>query len=207
MSVQLFNCEQGTPEWYEVRRGIPTASEFSTVMAKGEGKTRRTYLLKLAGELLTEECAESYSNANMERGKAMEAEARELYAFQKDVEPQLVGFIRNGRVGCSPDALIGTAGALEIKTALPHILIDYLLKDEFPATHKAQTQGVLMVAEREWIDLSVYWPKLPPLVKMARRDEPYIANLRGELDRFLDDLDATVEQVKRYGVTPQAVAA
>ena len=34
------------------------ASEFATVLAKGEGKTRRTYLLRLAGEVLTEELAE-----------------------------------------------------------------------------------------------------------------------------------------------------
>jgi hypothetical protein len=46
----------------------------------------------------------------MERGQAMEEEARELYAFDHDAEPQLVGFIRNGPKGCSPRRLIGANG-------------------------------------------------------------------------------------------------
>jgi hypothetical protein len=45
----------------------PDRLEFSTVMAKGKdgGKsvTRRTYMLKLAGEILTGEPMESYSNS------------------------------------------------------------------------------------------------------------------------------------------------
>jgi hypothetical protein len=204
--LQIFTCEQGSPEWFSARLGIPTASEFSTVMAKGEGKTRRAYLLKLAGEVITGECAESYSNGHMERGKAMEADARDLYEMLHEADLEQVGFIRHGQKGCSPDGLIGLPGAVEFKSKLPHLLIDLLLKDVFPPEHKAQTQGTLWVAQREWIDLAVYWPKLPLFVKRAYRDEPYIANLAAEVDRFNDDLAATVEQVSRYG-TPVERAA
>ncbi len=34
--MQIITCEQGTPEWFEARKGIPTASEFSTVLAEGK---------------------------------------------------------------------------------------------------------------------------------------------------------------------------
>lgn len=204
--LEVLTCEQGSAEWYAARRGIPTASEFSTVMAKGEGKIRRTYMLKLAGEILTQECAESYSNGHMERGKAMEADARQLYALHHEAEPELVGFIRNGQKGCSPDSLLDPDGMLEVKTKLPHLLIETLLRDKFPAEHVAQCQGALWVAEREWIDIAVYWPKMPLFVKRAYRDEAYIANLAAEIDRFNDDLAAMVEQVRRYG-QPQQVAA
>jgi hypothetical protein len=44
---------QGSEEWFEERRGCATASMFSAVMAKGEGKTRKAYMLKLAAERLT----------------------------------------------------------------------------------------------------------------------------------------------------------
>jgi len=204
--MQIFTCEQGTPEWHEARRGIPTASEFATVMAKGEGKTRRTYMLKLAGEIITGECAESYSNGHMERGKTMEAEARELYALRNDVDPELVGFIRNGRMGCSPDSLIGERGGLEVKTCLPHILIEHLLRDDMPPVFKAQVQGTLLVSGRDWWDLTVYWPKMTLVVHRALPEREYLANLRGEIDRFNDELDALVERVQRHG-QPQAVAA
>ncbi len=132
MAPRIIECEQGTPEWFAARLGIPTASEFSTVMAKGKdgGKslTRKTYMLKLAGEILTGEPMESYSNAHMDRGKEQEAEAREAYELMKDLDCQQVGFIRNGDKGCSPDSLIGDDGGLEIKTALPHIQVERLLK-------------------------------------------------------------------------------
>jgi hypothetical protein len=109
--MQIVECDQGTDEWFRARMGIPTASEFSTVMAQGRGgaesKTRKTYMLKLAGELLTGEPMDKFGNAHTERGKEMEPEARNLYAFMQDCEPQLVGFIRNGQKGCSPDSLIG----------------------------------------------------------------------------------------------------
>jgi hypothetical protein len=208
--IQIFDCAQGSEEWFRARAGIPTASEFATIMASGRGggesKTRRTYMLKLAGEILTGEPMESYTNEHMERGKQMEAEARDFYAFMHDADLTSVGFIKNGPKGCSPDSLIGSDGMLEIKTKLPHLLIDVLLKDEFPAEHKAQCQGALWVAEREWIDIAVYWPKLPLFVRRAYRDEGYIANLAGAVNAFNAELLAVVERVRRYGAPLEKAA-
>jgi hypothetical protein len=208
MSMQIFTFDQGTPEWFAARLGIPTASEFATVMAKGKGggesKTRRTYLLKLAGELMTGEPAESFTNAHMERGKIMEDEARNYYAFRKNTDPQRVGFIRNGDKGCSPDSLLDNGGMLEIKTTLPHLLIDKLLSGEFPPEHKAQCQGQLWVSERDWIDICVYWPKLPPLIVRAARDNGYIAQMAGEIARFNDELQTVVETIRKYGAEAKA---
>lgn len=199
MNIEIFDVPQGTPEWHECRRGIPTASRFATVLAKGEGKTRRKYMLQLAGEILTGDPMDSFSNEHTERGHAMEGEARDLYCFLTDTEPQRVGFVRNGDKGCSPDSFIGEEGILEIKTKLPDLLIDAILKDEFPSEHKAQCQGALWVCEREWIDIAVYWPKIPLFRKRAYRDNGYIANLAGEINRFNDELAATVERIRRYG--------
>lgn len=203
MAPRIINCAQGSEEWFRARAGMPTASEFATVMASGRGggesKTRRTYMLKLAGEIITDEPMERYSNAAMERGHAMEDEARSAYAFLKDVEPAQVGFIVNGPKGYSPDSLIGDDGLLEIKTAAPHILIDKLLSGEFSPEHKAQCQGGLWVAEREWIDLVTYWPKLPPLIVRAYRDEVYIASIAKAVAQFNEELAEVVERIRRYG--------
>jgi hypothetical protein len=200
--MEILTCAQNTPEWFAARMGIPTASEFKTLLGiKKEAKekvTRRTYMLKLAGEIVTGEPMESYQNDHMERGKVMEDEARDLYSFKYDIEPERVGFIRNGDKGCSPDSLLGDRGMLEIKTKLPHLLIDCLLKDEFPAEHKAQCQGALWVAEREWIDIAVYWPKLPLFVKRAYRDDGYIANIAGAVKEFNEELAATVKLIREH---------
>lgn len=199
----IIDCVQGEPGWFEARLGIPTASMFATVQAKGKdggaSKTRRDYMLRLADEILYGEPYESYSNDHMSRGKAMEPEARDLYAFMADAEPQLVGFIRNGNKGCSPDSLIGNDGLLEIKTKLPPLLLDCALADKFPAEHVAQCQGALWVAEREWIDLAVYWPKRDLFVKRAYRDEAYIKRLSEAVDAFNEELALTVDRIRSRG--------
>ncbi len=209
MTATIIECEQGTAEWHQARLGLPTASEFGTVTAKnregsGPGLTRQTYLRKLAGEIITGEPMENYTNANMERGKLMEAEARALYCFMADVETERVGFIRNGQKGCSPDSLLGPNGMLEIKTAFPHILIDKLLKNEFPPEHKAQCQGALWVAEREWIDIAIYWPKMPLFLMRAGRDDKYIATLAAEVDRFNGELAQMVDRIRAFGLRAAA---
>jgi len=204
--MQIMDCEQGSPEWFAARTGIPTASQFSTVMASGRGgaesKTRRTYMLKLAGEIITGDPMDSFSNAHTERGHEMEPEARNFYAFRHDVDPQLIGFIRNGNAGASPDSLIGENGLLEIKTKLPHLLIDVTLRGEFPTDHKAQCQGQLWIAEREWIDLICYWPKMEPFIARAYRDEEYIKQLARAVDQFNDELAEIIAHL-----IPERIAA
>jgi hypothetical protein len=198
--MEIFtDLEQGSSEWFACRAGIPTASKFATVMAKGEGKTRYEYMRKLAGEILTGEPSEQFSNVHTDRGNEMEDEARETYAFINDADIQRVGFIRNGNKGASPDSLVGANGGLEIKTALPHIQIDRLERDRLPPEHKAQVYGNIWLAEREWWDFVSYWPRLPVLTVRVHRDEEYIKTLSDEIDRFNDELAALVDRIRRYG--------
>lgn len=146
-------------------------------------------MLKLIGERLTGEPAESYTNGHMERGKIMEEEARNAYVFMQDIEPQRVGFIRNGEKGCSPDSLIGNDGLLEIKTKLPHLQLEVLLSECMPSDHVAQVQGQMWVTEREWCDFVSYWPKLPLFVKRIYRDDEYIRFLENAVKDFLEEMD------------------
>lgn len=201
----VLPVEHNSPEWYDARLGIPTSSMFSTVLAKGrdggDSKTRRTYMLKLAGERLTGTPMDNYTNEHMERGHEFEDEARDAYAFLKDAEPERVGFLydEKNRTGCSPDALIGADGVLEIKTALAHILIGYIDKNAFPSEHKAQCQGALWITERAWVDIAIYCPGLPLFVKRAEREEEYIGTLARAVAQFNAELDELTERVRRYG--------
>jgi hypothetical protein len=196
--MQIFDCEQGSSEWFACRAGIPTASKFATVMAKGEGKTRSKYLRQLAGELLTGEPMESFTTLHMDRGKTMEDEARETYAFIHDADIRRVGFIRNGVKGASPDSLVGDEGGLEIKTALPDIQIERLMSGKLPPEHKAQVQGNIWISGREWWDFVSYWPKLPMLTVRVFRDDIYIANMSAEIDAFNAELAELVERIRNY---------
>ena len=203
MELQVFNCDQGSAEWYLARLGVPTMSEAATISARpgpkgGVPVTRRTYMRKLAGEIVTQTPMERFTNGAMERGHEQEPEARALYAMVADVEPVQVGFLKRGRIGCSPDSLIGDDGMLEIKTKAAHLQIEVLETDEVPAEHIAQLQGQLMVAGRRWVDFVSYCPGLPPFIKRVHRDELYIATLKIACEEFVTELDALVERIRNY---------
>lgn len=193
----VYDCEQGTPEWFAARLGIPTASEFSTVLAKGRGGgesvTRRKYLLTLAAQRLTGEVVQTWAgNEHTERGHAMEDDARRLYAFQNDADPQLVGFMRRGEAGASPDSLVGANGLIEIKSKLPHLHLDVIERDRLPPEHVAQVQGQLWISGRDWCDFVSYWPKLPIFIKRVERDEEYIKALAQAVADFNGEVEAIV---------------
>lgn len=196
MTLQIIDCEQGTPEWLEARLGLPTASRFSDILAKGEGKMRARYLRDLAADIIRGYPEpDTFSNAYMERGHEQEGEARSLYAFTYAPVTR-VGFMRNGRVGASPDSLVGADGGLEIKTALGHIQIERLQRGTCPTEHVAQVQGNLWISGRQWWHFMSYSRDMPPLVVRVERDEAYIAQLAKAVDAFNEELDAIVASIR-----------
>ena len=197
MSVryEIIGCEQGTPEWHEARRGMPTASRFAEVLAEGQGKTRYKYLRQLAGEIITGEIAETYSNANMERGRREEAALRTKYCFEAAVDVVQIGFVKMNpaicKTGCSPDGLVGTDGIVEIKSTAPEALIELLDGGKRPKEHYAQVQGQLWITNRNWCDLVIGSPKMPRLlIDRIDRDEYYMASLATALRQFNAELTA-----------------
>ncbi len=207
----VFDVQQGSAEWFECRRGIPTASVMSTVMASGKdggaSVTRTKLLHKLAGEIITEEVApDGYRSAAMEKGKALEDEARESYSRRKKVQVQRIGFVRNfsglKSCGASPDAWVGFDGGLEIKIATEaHVLIPILQRPaSMPSEHKAQVMANMWVCEKDWWDLSIFFHRTMPAVDIRiYRDEAYIREMSNEVQRFNHDLKRLVEQLRAMG--------
>lgn len=204
--MQIITCEQNSPEWLRARAGIPTASMFATLLAKkgNEAKTRRTYMMKLAGEIITGEPMENFSNKHTERGHKNEPEAADLYAFQTRRQLDRVGFIKDGRKGGSPDRLIEGDGGAEIKARLAHIQAELLCAGDVPAVHIPQLQGLMWVSRRAWWDFVSYCPKMPLFIRTVQRDESYIQKLATEVDNFNRELDEAVAQILALG---EAVAA
>lgn len=199
-------CEQGGDEWRMVRLGMLTASEFGAVMAQSDERAGRTRLLhRLAGERLSGEPSEEWSNRHTERGRWMEPIARARYEQVKGVVVDRVGFIKNfdglKACGCSPDGLVGFHKGLEIKTELPEIMIPRLLRGAaMPPEHRAQVQGNIWITDREEWDLSIFWPGMPDYIVTVGRDDRYIAELEREVQIFNHDLQNLVDKLRRMGV-------
>ena len=197
---------QGSPEWFEARRGKVTSSEFGKLMVGNEERKGRLTLLRtLAGEVVSNRVAEGYMNAYMQRGKDMEAEALDWYARTRFVDLERVGFVLDEDIdaGWSPDAVIGKDGAVEVKTAAPHLLIPLLEKmekGEFPNEHKAQCHGgALWIGRRRWVDLIIYFPGMPKFVMRAEPEAEYHKKLADEVQSFNRDLADLVRRVRSFG--------
>jgi predicted phage-related endonuclease len=186
--LEVINCEQNTPEWHQARTGIITASSFRLVLAKGDGKTRATYMRKLAAERIRGVADDNFTSNFTERGHEFEDVAVDLYKEHRGLEIEKCGFLKRGNIGYSPDGLIGVDGAVEIKTRNGDLQIALLLSDKIPSEHIAQIQGGLLVSGRKWVDFVSYCPGLPMFIKRAERDENYILNLQIELALFEKEL-------------------
>lgn len=210
----IDDVEQGSLEWHEHRRGIATASVFSTIMASGKDggdSLGRTKLLRtLAGERITGEVSESYSNAAMDRGKRMEAEARSHFELTHGfAECRQVGFVRrtisnplgnDWIVGCSPDSLIGNDGLLEIKTMAPHLLIELLERGRFPSEHKAQCHGSLWVTGRKFCILKIYYRGMPVSPEFRiERDDVYIQEIKNAVETFEWEVAQLEARIRKWG--------
>ncbi|MES2524011.1 MAG: lambda exonuclease family protein [Gemmatimonadota bacterium] len=191
--MRIIDVEQGSQAWLDARVGVLTASTFDMVITPKTGKPS-AQASKLAYQTLAEEvlgrALEDASSGFMQRGTEMEEEARRWYEFEREVEVARVGLIvrDDGKVGCSPDGLVGEDGGLEIKCPSAAVHLGYLLggvADEY----RCQLQGSLWVTERDWWDFLSYCPGFPPVLVRIARDEDFI----GKLATCVDEVLATIE--------------
>lgn len=191
--------------WFSRRAGKFTGSRFGDLMAvtrSGPAASRRNLIVTLAVERITGACVDTYSNAAMERGIALEAEAREAYAFHIDDEVIEVDFIDHPEVpmcGCSPDGLVGDVGMVELKCPASMAKHADALVDGSHATEYAwQIQGQLWVARRSWCDAVSYDPRFPDglrlAVKRVRPDATMHARLADECAKAEREVMAYIEQ-------------
>lgn len=190
----IRDIEQGTKEWLDVRSGKITGTGFSKVMAKGQGKTRTSYMHQLAAEIITAEIEDSYTNKYMEHGTETEPQARAMYELMSGNSIEEIAFVGmdNGFIGVSPDSFSGDDGLLEIKCPKTTTQIERFLSPKLPSTYKAQVQGQMWVCEKEWCDFVSFDPRINGeagyICVRVERDEEYIKNLSDECIKFNDEL-------------------
>ena len=212
--VEFFSdVAQRSDDWFELRRGIPTASKFAIIMADGrdgnDSVTREKYMKLLAGEIVSGQVAETFKSEAMDRGTRMEPEARDWYARTKFVDLTPIGFVRRtvrvplGEdfvIGCSPDSQVDKRKGLEIKTMAPHLLGEIKERGAagFPLGHRAQLHGTMLCCDWDEMELLLYytgWPK-PPVFSVTR-DDHFIAQLKEQIEDFDYKLKRLVERWRR----------
>lgn len=209
----IHEVEQGSQEWHDLRRGIPTASNFGSIITavKAElSKGSKRYICDLIGSLTDQflpHNAEHFTSRHTEWGTNTEAEARRFYGL--DTEVKQVGFITtdDGRFGCSPDGLIvsdsGTwEGGLELKCPSPGVHLEYLLDGELPNDYRQQVHGGLAITGLNFWDFMSYCPGNPPFVIRVYPDE-YTQKLKNALEIFWAEY---METLIRLNIYPEKLA-
>ena len=195
----ILTDEQGSPEWLASRLGRPSASNFGRLVT-GSGKpssSAESYINEMIAERLTGRSKPFYTNEHMERGNALEPEAREAYEFITDFEVVETGFILHDseEFGCSPDGLVAKQGGLEIKCPSDSVHVSYLRAGKVPSKYYQQVQGCLWITGREWWDFMSYHPEMPHLLVRAHRNEKYIEAMAEQVEAAVETIVKETERL------------
>ncbi len=201
--MKIFDSfKQNTPGWWAIRRGTPTASEFSRIITPVTAKasaSQADYLDELVSQLLDQqyglEPENQYISPAMQCGIDGEPAARAWYEFEYDCQVRQVGFCMSdcGRYGCSPDGLIGDDCCMEIKTPQLKAHIRYLREGVLPADYRCQCHGELAVTGAKELVFISYSP-VPELENFVIRVKPdaFTEKLKSEVELFCDKLDTVL---------------
>lgn len=202
---RIYRCEQGSGEWYRLKMGKPSASNFHKIMTPATMKPStqaRSYMYRLIAERLLMESMEQQLHVEwIEAGKENEPNAVAQFEFMHGLELERVGFVTtdDGRIGCSPDRLVkDKSEAVEIKCPAPWTMIGYLL-DGPGADYKPQVQGQLMVGEFERVHFYAYNTRMPALHIITEPDPAYMKTLGRLVSDFAEELDRMTERARSLG--------
>jgi len=197
----LHNVEQGTDEWFDLRLGKATTSNFACIMAnlgKAFGEPAKKYAMRIALESKTGLRLDTYQNDLMLRGIELEPEARGLYEEATFKVVKDGGFVEFGNYGSSPDGWVDEDGIIEIKTVIYTTQFANIERGLDPA-YKWQIQGQLWVCDRQFCDFVSYCPEFTPEKRLhifrVERDDEATSNLEARLLEFQPLVDKYKEML------------
>jgi len=193
--MKVYDCEQRSEEWFELRKGVFTASDMGAwVLAEKRNKTQEkaafSAICKKLAEMSGCEMEPVFQNWAMKWGTEHEDEARDFYTEETGNEVEEVGFCihDNGGFGCSPDGFIHERkGMLEIKCPLPQTQVKRLLQGGFPDEHFIQCHMQMAVTGCKYVDFYSYCPSLPSFSARLDWDDTTYKMLAG-LNRLSKEL-------------------
>jgi hypothetical protein len=203
--MRFHDVEQNTEEWFNLRLGKATASNFACFMAndgKAFGEPAKEYALQLALEIATGRRAEfGFKNADTERGQEQEPVARMLYEERTFTDVANGGFFCWGRWGDSPDGLPGD-GTLEIKCVVAKTHFATLRRGTFDPAYRWQLVGHLDCTGRDWVDFASYCSDFPEeqqlvVYRLTRKEcADEIKRLQERRAQFIELVDSTLSQLR-----------
>ena len=190
----IHNMEQKSDEWFALRKGRLTASQYDKVFNQRTLSLNKATTLKHIDGMLADlyykqdDLLRFKPSWAMERGVRLEDEARVDFELREGVEVTEVGFVTNDsfgdHIGCSPDGLIiGDNGGVEIKCPLPATHIKYHREGVLPKEYRAQVHGSMAVSDADYWWFTSYCPDIKDFTLKIYRDS-YTESLAQALKDF-----------------------
>ena len=208
--MKIIPVQQNSLEWLVARSGLPTASEFDNLISPKfeprKGQMPESYLAQKLAERWIGGPLPSFQSIDMDFGKILEDEAKPFYTFQFNEEIKSVGLVTtdDGKIGASPDGLIGDDGGIEIKCPEAKTHVKYLMAGKLPDDYTLQVHGSMFVTARAWWKFMSYRRKFPAYVTTIERDEKINAVISETLYAFCEKLDTGFKRLcEMNGGPPQ----
>jgi hypothetical protein len=207
-----WNVQQGSLDWYKLRSGVPTSSQFHRIITPRQGKpseARHRYAAELIAERLLHWQADPLDKIDhIAHGKENEPFAVAQLEEIHEIATQPIGFITtdDSRFGASPDRVAGVSAdqqhisvVVEAKCPTVPVQMERLLFGDDDA-YRCQRIGHLWVSEADKAYFISYHPRMPLYLVEQGRDEPFIEKMKDCLERFADELAALTLKADSLGV-------
>jgi hypothetical protein len=202
--MHVIECEQCSPTWFELHRGILTASNAKKIITPGGKPSEQMHgvICQLLGEIANPgpNVPEGYVSQAMIQGTTLEPEARRYYELTRNVDVKQVGMIFSDdyRFACSPDFIVEEDGVIvgagEVKAPQYNTQIARLLDGEFPSEIRPQCHYQLAVTGLPWVDFMSYRSPLREVLIRVFPDA-YTLKVRAAMEVFWTEFVAARERI------------
>lgn len=169
--------EQGSPEWFAIRRGLFTGSEIENICKpKGLGSTGETYIYQKVSEILTPPKFDQpqFENDATRWGNEYEPLAVSVHEIRSNSQAEEIGFMKHhvwSFLGASPDRKMfrdGNVGVMECKCPysgenhIKHMMIDSVeyFKANFPKYYWQCVCEFVCTPDCKFVDFVSFDPRV-----------------------------------------------
>lgn len=200
--MKIHDIDQREDAWYELRTGLPTASNadrYATptgrVSASADG-----LVAELCADLMVGSEDEDVNTGWMQHGVETEDDAKRWFSVVTGLKTVDVGFITSDdeMAGCSPDAMLMKDGeyvaGLELKCPMAKTHVKYLLAGGVPKEYRTQiAHSMIVTGLKTWYFMS-YRKGIQEHIVRVEWDE-YTDKVQKAYLAMLDKLAAAKKQL------------
>lgn len=193
MQTNIYDFEQGSSEWFDIRKLRATASKAQAIASAGKGLD--SLIIDKLAEYIDGD-VEYYTNENMERGNELESLARIDYEFSTGRVVKEVGFYTYGDyAGCSPDGVCDDR-LIEIKCPKTTTYLRYKFDRKIDTKYMWQMQMQMLITGKSKCDYVVYHEKQGSIIQEVKADKDMQSKIVKGISQYEKAIKDKLQRIK-----------